>query len=72
MNAKDKKGKSPLHAAAWKGQTEAVQYLLDHGAQVAEPDISLMTPLHWAVQFSHYETFMLLLKVSVVDSVQLV
>lgn len=64
LNAKDKKNKSPLHCACWKGQTETVIYLLDNGAQVAEVDASLMTALHWAVQYGHYNTIMTLLKVN--------
>ena len=35
LNAKDKKNKSPLHCACWKGQTETVQYLIDMNAQVS-------------------------------------
>lgn len=54
---------NPLHCACWKGQTEAVEYLLLHGAQIAEADCSLKTALHWAVQFGHYETLETLLKV---------
>ena len=54
---------SPLHCACWKGQTEAVQFLLDNGAQIAETDCSLMTVLHWAVQYGHYDTLNLLLQV---------
>ena len=34
LNAKDKKNKSPLHCACWKGQTETAQYLIDMSAQV--------------------------------------
>ena len=64
INAKDKKNMNPLHCACWKGQTEAVEYLLIHGAQIAEADCSLKTALHWAVQFGHYETLETLLKVS--------
>ena len=64
INAKDKKNMSPLHCAAWKGQAEAVEYLLDNGAQIAEADSSLKTALHWAVQFGHHETLCILMKVS--------
>ena len=55
---------SPLHCACWKGQTEAGEYLLDNGAQIAESDSSLKSALHWAVQFGHYETLISLLKVN--------
>ena len=63
INAKDKKNKSPLHCACWKGQTESVQFLLDNNADASEADSSLMTVLHWAVQYGHYDTLLLLLKV---------
>jgi ankyrin repeat protein len=66
LNAKDKKNMSPLHCACWKGQTEAVEFLLSNGAQIAENDIALKTALHWAVQFCHYETLLCLLRVSYV------
>ena len=67
INAKDKKNMAPVHHACWKGQKEAVEYLLENGAQVAEVDSSLKTPLHWTVQFGHYETLLLLLKVSLLQ-----
>ena len=54
---------SPLHNACWKGQTEAVEFLLSNGAQIAESDTSLKTALHWTVQFEHFETLLNLLKV---------
>jgi len=54
---------SPLHCACWKGQTEAVEFLLSNGAQIAESDTSLKTALHWSVQFGHFETLLTLLKV---------
>ena len=54
---------SPLHSACWKGQTEAVEFLLSNGAQIAESDTSLKTALHWTVQFGHFETLLTLLKV---------
>ena len=53
----------PLHHACWKGQTQAAEFLLDNGTQLAEADSSLKTALHWAVQFGHYETLITLLKV---------
>lgn len=53
----------PLHCACWKGQTEAAEFLLSNGAQIAEADTSLKTALHWTVQFGHFETLLALLKV---------
>lgn len=55
---------SPLHCACWKGQTEASEFLLTNGAQIAETDIELKTAVHWAVEFSHYNTLLVLLQVS--------
>ena len=66
VNAKDKKNMSPLHCACWKGQTDAVDFLLSNGAQIAESDTSLKTALHWSVQFGHFETLLTLLKVAYV------
>ena len=54
---------SPLHSACWKGQTEAVEFLLSNGAQIAESDTSLKTALHWAVHFEHFDTLQTVLKV---------
>ena len=53
----------PLHCACWKGQTDATEFLLNNGAQIAESDTSLKTALHWTVQFGHFETLLTLLKV---------
>jgi ankyrin repeat protein len=57
----------PLHCACWKGQTDVAEFLLSNGAQIAEADSSLMTALHWAVQFCHFETLLTLLKVFVLS-----
>ena len=64
LNAKDKQNMSPLHRAAWKGQTEAAEYLLNKHVHMAEVDSSLKTALHWAVQFRHFGTLLALLKVN--------
>jgi len=63
INAKDKKNSPPLHYACWKGQTNAVEFLLSSGAQVAECDSSLKTALPWAVRYGHCDTLHVLLKV---------
>jgi len=54
----------PLHCACWKGQLEAVEFLLSHGARTCESDVSLKTALHWAVQYDHFNALHMLLKVS--------
>jgi len=53
----------PLHCACWKGQLEAVEFLLSHGAKTYECDMSLRTALHWAVQYDHFNVLHMLLKV---------
>jgi len=53
----------PLHCACWKGQLEAIEFLLSHGAQTFECDVSLKTALHWAVQYDHFNALHTLLKV---------
>ena len=63
LHSKDKKNLMPLHCACWKGQLEAVEFLLSHGAQACESDVSLKTALHWAVQYDHYNAIHTLLKV---------
>jgi ankyrin repeat protein len=63
LNAKDKQNMSPLHRAAWKGQTESIEYLLKHGAHMAHVDSSLKTALHWVVQYGHFSALLALLKV---------
>lgn len=64
IHSKDKKKLMPLHCACWKGQLEAVEFLLSHGAQTCECDVSLKTALHWAVQYDHFNVLHTLLKVS--------
>ena len=63
IHTKDKKNLLPLHCACWKGQLEAVEFLLSFGAQASECDVSLKTALHWAVQYDHFNALHTLLKV---------
>ena len=71
IHVKDKKNLMPLHCACWKGQLEAVEFLLSYGAQACASDVSLKTALHWAVQFDHFNVLHTLLKVSVTFTVHL-
>ena len=40
--------RSPLHAAAFRGDAKMTQLLLDYGAKVNLKDSKWLTPLHWA------------------------
>jgi len=64
VQSRDKKNLQPLHCACWKGELEAVEFLLSNGAQTYERDVSLKTAVHWAVQYDHFSTLHTLLKVS--------
>jgi len=48
-NAKDSRGRTPLHEAAWDGDLPRIRALLDAGADPAvRDDVHGTTPLHWA------------------------
>lgn len=55
INATDQHGKTALHLAANSGQISAVNYLLEHKADVTASDNSGSTPLHVAAAagFAH-------------------
>lgn len=51
LTARDSDGSTPLHCAAWKGHVEAVQALLDAGADINDHNQNShwgTTPLHAA------------------------
>jgi ankyrin repeat protein len=48
LNAKDGNGKTALHFAVLSRQKQAVQWLLDHKAQINARDRDGLTPLHYA------------------------
>lgn len=56
VNAFDRRGRTALHQAAWKGQTKACELLLEHGGLVFQGDYQGNTPLHLAVMANHLET----------------
>jgi len=50
VNENDKKGATPLHAAALRGRKETVELLIANGADVNAKDEDDFTPLDWAIQ----------------------
>ncbi|KAM5314416.1 transient receptor potential cation channel subfamily A member 1 isoform 2-T2 [Glossophaga mutica] len=55
LNVMDHYGNTPLHWAARKNQVESVKFLLNKGANPNLRNISMMAPLHLAVQGMHNE-----------------
>ncbi len=64
VNAKNDKGRTPLHRAVWRADVSLAKYLLDVGAQVDALDENERTPLHWAAFFgaTHGDVITLLLR----------
>ncbi|KFA48816.1 hypothetical protein S40293_01512 [Stachybotrys chartarum IBT 40293] len=64
IDAEDTRGRTALGAAARNGDTDMVNYLLDHGADVNAWSgvASVCEPLHLAIKRSHQETAIELLK----------
>ena len=62
IDMKDEEGFSPLHRAAQMGNTEAVQVLLSHGANVNLTSKTNMKPLYYAVQSGNFECASLLIE----------
>ena len=50
LDRQNNNGKTPLLLAAQLGCTEAITYLLDHGADVTLQDNEGNMPLHWAIR----------------------
>lgn len=48
VNYQDEEKRSPLHAAAFKGDAKVVELLLQKGARVNTKDSKWLTPLHRA------------------------
>ena len=53
IDAKNKKGQTPLHKAAWAGIDYMVELLLAKGADVHVEDNEGLTPLHVALGKGH-------------------
>ena len=56
VDAKDERGRTPLHAAALNGYSDAVKALIAAGADVDAKDERGRTPLHLAADRGHAET----------------
>ncbi len=56
VNAKDERGRTPLHAAALNGYADTVETLIAAGADVNAKDGLGKTPLHLAAEMGHAET----------------
>ncbi len=56
VNAKDERGRTPLHAAALNGYADTVETLIAAGADVNAKDERGQTPLHLAAERGHAET----------------
>uniref|UniRef100_A0A3Q3AC98 Retinoic acid induced 14 n=1 Tax=Kryptolebias marmoratus TaxID=37003 RepID=A0A3Q3AC98_KRYMA len=51
----DSEGKSALHVAAARGQTDCLAVILSHGADLSVTDAAGLTPLHLAAKNNHLE-----------------
>jgi ankyrin repeat protein len=47
VNAKDDRGRTPLHLAAESGHIEIVEFLISSGAEINVADVNSNTPLHY-------------------------
>lgn len=62
INAKDKRGSTALHWAAFKGHFNIVNFLLSKNAHIDIRDHQRKTPLQWACGHGRYEVAQLLLQ----------
>ena len=53
INAKDNKGRTALHSAAYSDQGESMQILLGHKANVSVSDNQAKTPVMYAAANGH-------------------
>ncbi|KAF5198294.1 Ankyrin-1 [Thalictrum thalictroides] len=61
VNSRDKHSRTPLHLAAWSGQTEVVNYLCKNKADVGAAAMDDMGAIHFAAQKGHVEVVRALL-----------
>ncbi|KAK9148549.1 hypothetical protein Scep_007306 [Stephania cephalantha] len=61
VNSRDKHSRTPLHLAAWSGQTEVVRHLCMHRADVGAAAMDDMGAIHFAAQKGHVEIVRILL-----------
>ena len=62
INTRDADGRTPLHIAAQKGETEKVLALIKAGAEIDAQDNNGFTSLHLAAGFGQTETALVLIK----------
>ena len=63
VNVCQSEGFTPLHRAAYKGEADVVNYLLDKNANIqAVTKAFKITPLHFATFNGHFETVRMLLQ----------
>ena len=61
VDSRDKRGRTPLFRAAWKGREAVVKLLLTRDdVEVDSRNISGQTPLFWATAFGHHAVVRLL------------
>ncbi|UCD63113.1 MAG: ankyrin repeat domain-containing protein [Candidatus Zixiibacteriota bacterium] len=65
LNSRLENGQTPLHRAAYTGQTEVAGFLLAKGADVNARTNSGSTPLHGAAYYGHPEAAQLLIEAGV-------
>ncbi len=62
VHARDSAGDTALSWAAWYGNIEAVEWLLNNGADINMPGVRNRTPMGWAAEGGRKETIALLLE----------
>ncbi|CAD5195545.1 unnamed protein product, partial [Musa acuminata subsp. malaccensis] len=61
VNARDRHSRTPLHLAAWSGQTEVVRFLCKNKADVGAAAMDDTAAIHFAAQKGHLEIIRILL-----------
>ena len=62
VNAKDNKGRTPVHWSAWTGHLEVARALIEAGAEMNAKDDNGCTSLHASAQNGHLEVARALIK----------